>query len=224
MDSAKCWLRRLRVSIELVAVLALALAQGAGAQPESTNEHGAATLQAFLSGVRSLTADFEQELYSPDERLLETQAGTLSLQRPNRFRWSYAKPSELVVVADGKKLWMYDAELAQVTVSPLDDTAGSSPAMLLSGDRDVRKEFDVVETFKRDGLEWVKLTPKTGAADFRSVTIGFDGTAPRRLELVDGLNQVTRIALANVVVNPVLADSVFEFTPPPGVDVIGGKG
>jgi len=224
MDSAKCLPRRLRVSIELVAVFAFALAQSAGAQPETTNERGVATLHAFLSGVRSLTADFNQELYGPDEQLLETQDGKLSLQRPNRFRWSYAKPTELVVVADGKKLWMYDVELAQVTVSPLDDTVGSSPAMLLSGDRDVRDEFDVVETFTRDGLEWVKLVPKTGAADFRSVTIGFEGTAPRRLELVDGLNQVTRISLTNVAVNPELTDSVFEFKPPPGVDVIGGKG
>ena len=224
MDSAKCLLRRLRVPIEVVAVLALALTHSAGAQPERTNERGVAALQAFLSGVRSLTADFKQELYGPDEHLLETQAGKLSLRRPNRFRWTYAKPTELVVVADGKKLWMYDVELAQVTVSPLDDTVGSSPAMLLSGDRDVREEFDVVESFTRDGLEWVKLAPKTGAADFRSVTIGFEGTAPRRLELVDGLNQVTRISLANVAVNPELPDSVFEFKPPPGVDVIGGKG
>lgn len=225
MDSAKCLPRRLRVSIELVlAVFAIALAPSAGAQSDKTDERGVAIVNAFLSGVRSLTADFTQELYGPDEHLLETQAGKLSLQRPNRFRWSYAKPTELVVVGDGKKLWMYDVELAQVTVSPLDDTVGSSPAMLLSGDRDVRDEFDVVETFPRDGLEWVKLKPKSGAADFRSVTIGFEGKAPRRLELVDGLNQVTRISLANVAINPELADGVFEFKPPPGVDVIGGKG
>ena len=224
MDFAKCWPRRLRVSIELVAVFALALAQSAGAQPQSTNERGVATLNAFLSGVRSLTADFKQELYGADEHVVQTQTGKLSLQRPNRFRWSYANPSELIMVADGKKLWMYDVELAQVTVSPLDDTAGASPAMLLSGDRDVRDDFEVVETFTRDGLEWVKLKPKAGAADFISVTIGFEGTAPQRLVLVDGSNQVTRISLANVAVNPELADSVFEFKPPPGVDVIGGKG
>lgn len=228
MDSAKCWLHRLRAPIELVALLALGLIQGAGAQPpsttNSTTEHGVATLHAFLSGVRSLTADFKQDLYGPDDHLIETQVGKLSLQRPNRFRWSYTKPTELLVVADGKKLWMYDVELAQVTVSPLDDTVGSSPAMLLSGDRDVRDEFDVVETFPRDGLEWVKLAPKAGAADFRSVTIGFQGTAPQRLELVDGLNQITRISLTNVAVNPELPGSVFEFKPPPGVDVIGGKG
>jgi outer membrane lipoprotein carrier protein len=177
-----------------------------------------------LSGVRSLTADFKQETYGPDEQVVQTQSGKLSLQRPNRFRWSYAKPSELVMVADGKKLWMYDVDLAQVTVSPLDDTVGSSPAMLLSGDRDVRDEFNVVETFMRDGLEWVKLEPKAAGADFRSVTIGFEGAAPRRLVLVDGLNQITRISLANVAVNPELAESVFQFKPPPGVDVIGGKG
>ena len=119
---------------------------------------------------------------------------------------------------------MYDVDLAQVTVSPLDDTVGKSPAMLLSGDRDVRDEFDVVETFMRDGLEWVKLVPKTGAADFRSVTIGFDGAAPRRLELVDGLNQVTRIALANVVVNPESPTACSSSRRPPASTSIGEKG
>ena len=54
--------------------------------------------------------------------------------------------------------------------------------------------------------------------------IGFDGTTPQRLELVDGSNQVTRIEFENVVVNPDLADAEFEFRPPAGVDVIGGEG
>ncbi|HVS23222.1 MAG TPA: outer membrane lipoprotein chaperone LolA [Gammaproteobacteria bacterium] len=223
MDSVKCLPRRLRVSIEsLLFVIALALVHAGGAQPA----HGdaSATLDAFLSGVHSLTADFKQEIYAADERLLETDTGTLSLARPNLFRWSQAEPSELVVVADGKKLWTYDVELAQVTVAPLDDTVSSSPAMLLSGDRGVRDGFDVVETFSRDGLDWVRLAPKAGAADFSSVLIGFEGKSPRRLELVDGVNHITRIALANVVVNPELAAAVFEFKPPAGVHVLGGKG
>jgi outer membrane lipoprotein carrier protein len=226
MDSARCLRRRPQVSIERVlAPLAAVLAFAAGsatAQPPSTDAaRGFATLEAFLDGVRSLTADFEQELYGTDQRLLETQTGTLSLERPNRFRWRYVEPTELVVVADGTKLWMYDVELAQVTVAPLDETVGSSPAMLLSGDRRVRDGFDVVQNYSLDGLDWVKLEPKADAADFASVLIGFDGTAPRRLELVDGLNQVTRIEFKNVVVNPDLADAEFEFRPPAGVDVIG---
>ena len=225
----KCSRRRLRPSIEpLFAVLSLALINIAvvGAQPTDAegDARRVATLDAFLSGVKSLTADFKQEIFAADQRLLETDTGKLSLSRPNRFRWTYAAPNEIVVVADGKKLWTYDVELAQVTVAPLDDTVGSSPAMLLSGDRGVRDGFDVVETATRDGLDWVKLAPKAGASDFTSVLIGFEGKSPRRLELVDGLNQTTRIALANVVLNPELADGVFQFEPPAGVSVLGGKG
>jgi outer membrane lipoprotein carrier protein len=221
--------RRRRASIEhasslLVALFTLAAGPCAAQATDADTARGLATVEAFLDGVRSLTADFKQELYGTDQRLLETETGTLSLERPNRFRWSYVSPTELLVVADGTKLWMYDVELSQVTVAPLDETVGSSPAMLLSGDRGVRDGFDVVQTYTRDGLDWVKLAPKAAAPDFSSVLIGFEGNAPQRLELDDGLNQVTRIELGNVVVNPDIADTVFEFRPPPGVDVIGDQG
>ena len=103
MDFVKCLLRRLRVSTEraLVAVTIAAIAAaGAAAQPAATDDtaKGLATLEAFLGGVRSLTADFTQELYSADERLLETETGTFALERPNRIRWSYVEPSELTLI------------------------------------------------------------------------------------------------------------------------------
>jgi outer membrane lipoprotein carrier protein len=228
MDFVKCLLLRLRISIEgaLVTITIAAIAaSGADAQPRESGDtaKGLATLEAFLGDVRSLTAEFTQELYSADQRLLETETGTFSLERPNRFRWSYVEPTELLVVGDGQKLWMYDVDLAQVTVAPLDESAASSPAMLLSGDRRIRDTFDVADTYALDGLDWVKLAPKADASDFVSVLIGFHGNAPQQLELVDGLNQVTRIQFANVVVNPELADGVFRFTPPAGVDVIGNE-
>jgi outer membrane lipoprotein carrier protein len=183
-----------------------------------------ATLEAFLDDVQSLTADFKQELWTADQRLLQTETGSLSLKRPNRFRWTYVDPTELVVVANGTRLWIYDIELAQVTVAPFDNSVGASPAMLLSGDRNVRDEFEVVQTYVAEGLDWVKLVPRVGGSDFASVLIGFSATVPRRLELVDGLNQVTRIELDGLDVNPDLADDLFELDVPAGVDVIGGEG
>jgi outer membrane lipoprotein carrier protein len=182
-----------------------------------------ATLEAFLDGVQTLTADFKQELWTADERPLQTDTGSLSLKRPNRFRWTYEAPAELTIVADGEQLWIYDVELKQVTVAPFDDTVGSSPAMLLSGDRNVREDFDVVQTYARDGLDWIELEP-TGTSDFASVAIGFSGKEPRRLELVDGLGQITRIVLDHIVVNPEIADSVFKLDVPEGVEVTGGEG
>lgn len=223
MDSVKCSRRRLRVSIDPLAVLlALALASTASGQPASSEARKSATLDAFLGDVKSLTADFKQEVYDADHRLLKSGTGKLSLLRPNRFRWIYGAPDEQVIVADGKKLWMYDVELQQVTVTPLDDATSSSPALLLSGNRDVRDDFNVVETYTRDGLDWVKLEPKSGGSDFTSVLIGFDGKSPRQLELVDGLNETIRISLVNVEVDPNLADSQFDFQAPAGVDVLGG--
>jgi outer membrane lipoprotein carrier protein len=224
MDSGKSWRHRLPRSTRPEFLVLVAVCGAAWAQPalESRAPTGLSALEAFLGDVQSLTADFRQELWTADHRLLQTETGTLSLRRPNRFRWTYMVPTQLTVVADGRQLWIYDVELAQVTVAPLDTTVESSPAMLLSGDRSVRDGFDVVQTYRLDGLDWIKLKPKTGGADFSSVLIGFEGNAPQRLELVDGLNQVTRIELMNLDVNPEVPDGTFEFVPPAGVDVIGG--
>jgi outer membrane lipoprotein carrier protein len=216
MGSGKFWRRRLP-STSAAFFLSVAAAQTASAQPAAD---GFATLEAFLDGVQSLTADFKQELWSTDQELMQTDTGTLSMRRPNRFRWVYEAPAELTIVADGERLWIYDVELAQVTITPFDDTVGASPAMLLSGDRNVRETFDVVDQFALEGLDWIKLEPK-GSSDFSSVSIGFSGKEPRRLALVDGLGGVTRIELDNVVVNPEIADDVFELVVPAGVDVSG---
>ena len=164
--------------------------------------------------MQSLTADFKQELWTADRSApLQTETGSLSLKRPNRFRWTYEEPTELTIVADGTQLWIYDVELAQVTVTPFDDTVGASPAMLLSGDRNVREEFDVVQHVhaRRARVDQARADRQLG---FLVGLIGFSGTEPRRLELVDGLGQVTRIELDNLVVNPEIADDVFELDVP----------
>ena len=225
MDSEKCWRRHLRKLTKHVLLLVAFAAQSTHAQPtdDTTVARGFATLDAFLDGVRSLTADFEQEILNADQQLVQTDKGSLSLKRPNRFRWNYVDPTELVVAANGKQLWIYDVELEQVTVAPFDDTLGSSPAMLLSGDRNVREEFEVVNSYTDDGLDWVKLAPRGSNSDFSSVLIAFSGTAPQRLELVDGLSNVTRIAFDKVDLNPELADELFELDVPEGVKVLGGN-
>jgi chaperone LolA len=198
-----------------------------GSATERTTERAVASdtapaLDAFLDQVQTLTANFTQEIRAADGQVIETASGSVALSRPNRFRWIYEQPFEQQIVADGRNLWIYDVELQQVTRAPLDDTIASSPAMLLSGDKAVREGFDVVESFDRDGLSWVRLEPHLPGTDFRSVLIGFDGMAPKRLELEDTLNQVTRIDLTNVELNAKLKDRLFDFKPPRGVDVIGG--
>ena len=202
---------------------ALALSSSIGAQSEEpvSGIDGAASLETFIETTRTLRAEFQQELWSSEGRLVETAAGTLWLSRPNRFLWNYSEPFEQLVVADGENLWIYDVELGQVTVSPLDDPIAATPAMLLSGDQAVREGFDVLESFTADGIEWVRLAPQLEGTDFSNVLIGFRAGLLASLELVDGLDQVTEIEFDAVEVNPVISDDSFDFTPPEDADVIG---
>ena len=204
----------MRSAAPLLVAFVLAAAQPAAAHPSDL-------LDRFLDQVTTLEARFEQELWTADGRLLDRQSGSLALARPSKFRWHYVEPFEQLVVADGKNIWMHDVELETVTVTPLDESIASSPAMLLSGDRAVRDGFSVVEEFRSEGLSWVRLEPELEGTDFRSVLLGFDDLTPRRLELVDGLGQTTQVTLTDVELNARLDDRVFRFNPPRGADVIG---
>ncbi len=199
-----------------------AAARSAAPAPEQkSGGPGAERLEAFLEQVQTLTADFSQQIVGADGHIIEQASGSVALSRPDHFRWVYEKPFAQEVIADGKYLWIYDVELQQATRAPLDSSTASSPAMLLSGDKAVREGFDVAGAFEREGLDWVRLKPHLPGTDFKSVALGFEGRVPQRLELEDTLNQVTRIKLSNVAVNPKLKDKLFEFKPPRGVDVIG---
>lgn len=211
------------VVLAAVAVVAPTAAQVEDSQarlPE-TGGNGSELLDRFLDETLTLRAQFSQELLDGDGNLVEAASGTFSLKRPNRFLWNYAEPFEQQVVADASNLWIYDVELAQITVSPLDGAIASSPAMLLSGDGQVRDGFEVTESFRDGPIEWIRLTPREQGVDFRLVQVGFDAGELAALILVDALGQATSIEFHEMIVNPEIEDAFFEFDPPAGADVIG---
>ena len=225
MDSGKCSRRRLHLTLSRPGLLLIALLPlgqpGAQTAPSAEATTSAGALEDFVTEVRSLSAHFDQELWGEGGELLETAAGEFSLKRPNRFLWHYETEPEQYIVADGTDLWMYDVELAQVTRAPLDELAAASPAMLLSGDTGVGDSFEIDRTYELDGVQWVRLLPKGGTGDFSSVLLGFEGGVPIAIEIVDGLDQTTRIEFSDVLVDPELDDRDFVFEAPAGVSVIG---
>lgn len=185
---------------------------------------GVARLHAFLQDVKSLKAGFTQQVLDANGKQVKQSNGVLSLKRPDRFRWDYAKPNEEIIVADGKKLWIYDAQLQQVTVKSMSANLASSPAVLLAGSNDVDKNFTVTDLGEKDGLAWVQLTPKVKDSDFDSVKLAFKGDDVAVMELKDNLGGLTRIEFDHLQRNPSVSDDSFKFTPPPGADVIGDTG
>ena len=176
-------------------------------------------LRAFLDQMRSLRAAFQQSVFDEDARPLDDASGMVYIQRPGRFRWDYTEPYPQEIVGDGEKVWIYDSDLEQVTVRPLGDALGDTPVMLLSSDQPVEQSFDVRAIDGPDGFEWAALKPLGERVSFTEIRLGFDGDTLRVMELTDAFGQLTRLHFTSVERNPVLAPSLFQFTPPEGADI-----
>ncbi len=204
----------LRAHLSLLLCVLFALpAPAAEVDPATRLEHA-------LTALDSVRAEFTQDLVAADGTSTDHAAGTLYLKKPGRFRWDYATPKQLIV-CDGERLWLYDPELEQATVRRVRDSMSQTPAMLLSGQAKVRDGFTIRDGGRSGGLDWLHLVPKASDTDFREIRLGFVGEVLHRLEFTDKLNQRTLIELKGLERNAHLADALFRFTPPAGVDVIG---
>ncbi|MBS1146783.1 MAG: outer rane lipoprotein carrier protein LolA, partial [Proteobacteria bacterium] len=67
-------------------------------------------------------------------RVTQQASGKMMFARPGKFRWDYVAPYEQVIVSDGVKLWLYDADLDQVTVKSLGDVMAGTIRMGFKGD------------------------------------------------------------------------------------------
>jgi outer membrane lipoprotein carrier protein len=181
-----------------------------------------ARVDAYLGSLRTLSAGFVQVVQDKQGQVTERATGNLSISRPNRFRWDYQQPYAQTIVADGKKLWLYDPDLDQVTVRLLEQGLGATPAMLLSGSGKVGDAFTAGPVEQQKDWTWCRLTPKQKGSDFERVSLGFDARNElAAMELVDKLGQTTTIQFAQVKRGAALDDSLFRFVPPQGADVIG---
>ncbi len=176
-------------------------------------------LKSFLAATETLTADFKQVSINEQGYSGEKMEGKFFLSRPGKFRWSYQKPYLQDIVSTKGKVWFYDADLEQVTIKKTDDSLGSTPALLLSGELELEQNFNLQQQGIDRDLLWIKLSPKNEDSGFKYVMIGLHEGVLGGMELSDNFGQLTRIYFSNVQVNPVLDNSSFEFVVPEGVDV-----
>ena len=182
---------------------------------------GVLSLREFFSNTQSMKANFHQIVTDKQGRKVQEVSGTMQLQRPNKFRWDYAKPYEQQIVSDGSQVFLYDIDLQQVTVRDLSKTLGSSPAALLAGGAEVEKSFKLKNAVRKDGLTWVLALPKDKESGFERVLLGFKADKLRKMELHDSFNHITNITFDDVERNLTFADETFLFTTPKGADVVG---
>jgi len=201
-----------------LAILAMAMAVPAAFGSETP-------LDRFLDDMRTLRATFTQTLTDAHGKEIDRASGVLIVARPGRFSWEIHPQGTVgegqLMVADGRNLWFLDRDLQQVTVKPADAALSATPAMLLSGTVDVRKNFTITSAPRRDGLDWALVEPHGSEADFRRALLGFDGKDLKRMILEDKLGQTATVNFDRIERNGQVTPQEVSFTPPSGVDVIG---
>ncbi len=184
---------------------------------------GISSLTKFYQETLAMQADFHQVVTDKQGNKIQEVSGHMQLQRPNKFRWDYDKPYEQQIISDGKQVWLYDTELAQVTVRALSSALGASPAALLAGERGLESSFKLVNAYRKDKLDWVSSQPKDADTGFNKISLGFKDDSLQAMDLVDSFGHQTRIVFSQVKQNPKIEARAFVFKVPKGIDVVGDR-
>lgn len=200
--------------VKTTLVTSLLLAASVGARADAVD-----SLREFSRDVKSARAAFTQVVTAPDGKKQKTSTGTFELARPDRFRFAYVKPYPQLIVSDGQKVWIHDAELNQVTTRAADQALGATPAALLAGSA-LDKDFELSALPDSDGLAWAQAKPKAADSSYRSIRIGFRAKQLAAVEILDSFGQRSRLDFSELVTNTPVAPERFRFTPPAGADVI----
>lgn len=205
-------------------LLSLMLIAGMGQQAlaqASVDAAGEKLVNDFLTDVITMQGRFEQSLIDAEGEVVEVSGGTLEIERPTRFRWSYSEPYEQWLVADGLNIWSYDVDLAQVTVKPQAKALSNTPALLLGGATDALEQFRFEGSVVESDTTWVRMRPIDDGSGFNRVELGFFDGQLSRMVFFDNLEQTTLVALYDVVVNEPIDADHFKFEVPDDADLVG---
>ena len=192
---------------------------------------GLASLAQFVKSAHSGQADFTQVVTAPGKDgqppRSRTQSGHFEFERPGKFRFDYHQPFEQTIVADGQTLWLYDADLNQVTARPQQQALGATPAAIISAAanlKELERDFAIAEEPDKDGQQWIKATPKATDGALKSIRVGFrpriGGPELSTLDILDNFGQRSVLTFSGVAVNVPVPAARFEFKPPAGADVL----
>ncbi len=188
---------------------------------------GLDALENFVKTAKSGRADFTQVVTSPAKEgqagRTKTSSGTFEFSRPSKFRFTYRKPFEQTIVADGQTLWIHDVDLNQVTSRKQAQVLNSTPAALIAAAPDLaslRKDFNFEAAPDSGGMQWVQATPKTKDGQLNAVKIGFKGNELAALEIFDGFGQRSMLTFARMELNTAVKPEAFAFKAPQGADVV----
>lgn len=207
--------------MRLIRVLLLAaLALGGFSVQAQDEERSVQRLTELLGQARTLSGRFSQLTLDGSGTQLQEASGEMALKRPGLLRWHTDAPMEQLLVSNGRKVWLYDPDLEQVTIQALDQRMTHTPALLLSGDvSKIRENFSISHQEGGSVVDFI-LKPKARDTLFDTLRLSFRDGVINDMQLIDSIGQRTNILFLGVKLNQPLDDAQFDFQAPPGADVI----
>lgn len=183
-----------------------------------------AKIQEQYENNLDFRANFQQESFLKSLGRKQEAEGIVYFKKPGKMRWIYQKPTKQEIISDGHNLWNYRPEEKQVVVSPMSQAFQSkAPQTFLGGLGNLQKDFQA--RFLKDpaagasySLEFIPIENQ-GSLEKLFLLVEKGSFKIIQAQIQDVMGNITQINFSKVQFNNKLADALFHFTPPPGVEV-----
>ncbi len=191
-----------------------------------TPEEVADKVQTTYKSFSDLQAKFVQRATNRLSGVTQQASGRLFLKWPGKMRWEYDTPEPRLFLIDGKTLWSYSPLERQAVAQEISGALSTGPIGILFGLSSLRRDFRVrtiLHGGAKDGQDYLlDLVPKGQDLSFKRVVLAVhrETFLIQRLTVFDLYGNTTVIDLADLKVNDGLKEGLFQFSPPPGTDVV----
>jgi len=179
-------------------------------------------LNSMLVSIESLKADVVQLIVESDGGILEESKIKMYFKKPNGFYWETITPFKELIVTNGVKLWNYQPDLEQVVIEDWDSSKSELAAQLLNGETEnLGSDYQIEQLYSDDsGDHQFTLTPLATDSVYERISISFVTSELDQIYLNSKNGQQTVWRFVTIERNESLEDSVFEFDPPAGIEII----
>jgi len=188
-----------------------------------------AQIQKTYDAIRDIQANFVQEsvVKSWNAEQVQKAQGKVFFRKEGKMFWDYQEPVPQQIISDGNTLWFYEPEDKQVTVTTVGAGFQSQiSADLLNGKAQLKRDFDVTEMTStaegNAGKLALQLIPRSSQHNLSKILLRLDKNTflIYQTEVYDLFDNLTRITFSQIQIDTNLADVLFTFTPPPGVEIL----
>jgi len=159
----------------------------------------------------SFQSHFEQIMRDEQGEIIDKMDGTISIMKPDNFRWHYKNPYEQIIIGNGVKLISYDIDLNDITIRDYRSINNTMPIIMLKSDEDSVNDLKLINGYyDSDNLFWVTAQYQLSNNDEFVFDVAFSNKVIAKMLIKDSLNQDMIINFINPVINTKLDSDLFD--------------